>query len=114
MHNVWNLKTWISSATESTPKESAGLCGAASKSTHALWRHCIRNRPAAADSERAALSKVRGGGGSNLGSTQVRTPGPPGGGRGGGGWEQQHREPGFNFFSELSEQMRSTVLVFGL
>ena len=60
----------------------------------------------------SALSKVRGGGGSKLGSTQVRTPGPPGGGGGGGGggWEQQHRE----FFFELSEQKRSTVLVFGL
>ena len=47
---------------------------------------------------RPTCEQGSGGGGSNLGSTQVRTPGPRGGGGRGGGGEQQHREPGFNFF----------------
>ena len=46
----------------------------------------------------------------NLGSTQVQNPGQ----NPGSTWVQPGFNPGSIFFSELSEQMRSTFLVFGL
>ena len=61
-------------------------------------------------------SKVRGGGGVRT-WVQPRFELPAlrgGGGGGGGGGNNNIENLGLIFFSELSEQMRSTVLVFGL